>query len=139
MNCTCICQPETDIYVYTDGAALPAGTVIICKKKPFIITEELYIDEVLGVEIDVVYQAKDEDLGYLETQDQEQKAEKQGGLFTNTYRTVIGNGRKTLRKKITGIPDTLVTENNSNNVLDNIDASYLGNVVHLANSTNKDK
>ena len=50
----------------------------------------------------------------------------------------MGNQRKTCRKKITGIPDTLVTVNNSNNVLDNLGASYSGNVVHLTNSTNRD-
>ena len=50
----------------------------------------------------------------------------------------MGNHRKTCRKKITGIPDTLVTENNSSNVLDNLGASYLVNVVNLANSMNRD-
>ena len=73
MNCTCIPQPETNFYVNTDGAALPAGAVIFCKKKPFIVTEELCINEFLGGEIDVVYQAKDEEFSYLETQVQEQK------------------------------------------------------------------
>ena len=90
--------------------------MIICKKKSFIITEELYINKFLSGEIDVVYQAKDVQFSYLQTQVHELKAEKQGGLFTNIYRTVMGNHRKTHRKKITGIPDTLVTENNSNNL-----------------------
>ena len=89
MNCTCIHKPESDFYIDADGAALPAGAVIICR------------------EIDVVYQARDEEFSYLETHAQEQKAEKQGGLFTSIYRTVMGNCRKTCRKKITGIPDTL--------------------------------
>ena len=106
MNCTCVCQPETDFCIDTDGAALPAGTVIICKKKPVTVTEELYIVEFLGGEISVVYQVKDWEFSYLETQVQELKAEKQGGLFTNIYRTVMGNHRKTCQKKITGIPDS---------------------------------
>ena len=106
MNCTGIPQEEIDFYVDTGGAALPAAAVIICKKKPFIVTEELYTDEFLCGEIDVMHQAKDEEFSYLETQVQEQKAEKQGGLFTNFYRTVMGNCRKTCRKKITGSPDT---------------------------------
>ena len=138
MNCICICHPETDFYIDTDGAALPAGAVIIFKKEPFIVTEELYINEFLGGEIDVVYQAKDEEFSYLETQIQEQKAEKQGGFFSNFYRTVMGNHRKTHKKKITSIPDTPVTENNSINVLDNFGASYLGNVVNPPNPTNRD-
>ena len=50
----------------------------------------------------------------------------------------MGNHRKTCRNKITGIPDTLVTENNSSNILDNLGAPYLGNVVNLVNSTNRD-
>ena len=49
----------------------------------------------------------------------------------------MGNHKKTCRKKITGIPDTLVTENNSSNVLDNLGASYLGNAVNTGNSTNR--
>ena len=48
MNHTCIHQAEKDFYVNTDGATLPAGAVILCKKKPFIITKELYMDEFLG-------------------------------------------------------------------------------------------
>ena len=139
MNHTRIHQTETDFYADTDSAALPGGAMILCKKKPFIVNEELYIDEFLGWEINVVYQVKDEELSYLETQVQEQKGEKQEGLFTNIYRTVMGNHRKTCRKKITGIPDTPVSENNSSNTLDNLGASYLGNVVNLANSTNRDK
>ena len=75
MNHTCICQPETDFYIDTDSAALPAGAVIICKREPFIVTEELYIDEFLGREINVVYQVKDEELRYLETQVRGQKTE----------------------------------------------------------------
>ena len=67
MNSTCIHLPETDFYIDTDGTALPPGAVIICRKKPFIITEELYIDEFLGREVDVVYQAKDEEFSYLKT------------------------------------------------------------------------
>ena len=137
MNQSCICQSETDFYVDTDGAALPAGAVIICKKKPFIVTEELYIDEFLGGEINVVYQVKDEEFSYPETQVREQNIDKWGGLFTNIYRTVMGNHRKTHRKKITGIPDTPVTENNSNKALDNLGASYLDNIINLANSTNR--
>ena len=75
MNHTFICQPETDFYIDTNVAALPAGAVIICKTKSFIVTEELFKDEFLGGEIDVVYQVKDQEFRYQETQVQEQKAE----------------------------------------------------------------
>ena len=68
-----------------DGAAVPAGAVIICKKKPFIVTEELFIDEFLGAEIDVVCQGKDEEFSYLETQVQEQKAEKNREVCSQTF------------------------------------------------------
>ena len=76
MNHTCIHQPETYFYIVTDGAALPAGAVIILKEKPFVLTEELYIDEFLGGDISIVFQVKDEEFSYLETQVQELKAEK---------------------------------------------------------------
>ena len=81
---------QTDFHIDTDGAALPAGAVMICKKKSFVVTEELYIDEFLSGEIDVVYQVKDEEFSYLETQVQEQKEEEQGDLFAKIYRTVMG-------------------------------------------------
>ena len=74
MNCTCTSQSETDFCIDTDGAALLAGVVILCKKKPFIVIEEVYVDEFLGGGINVVYQVKDEQFSYLETQVQEQKA-----------------------------------------------------------------
>ena len=45
----------------------------------------------------------------------------------------MGAHRKKHRKKIIGVPDTLVTENNSSNTLDKLSASYLGNVVSLTN------
>ena len=61
------------------------------------------------------------------------RAEALGGLLSNIYRTVMGTHRKTHRNKITDAPDTLVTENNSSNTLDNLEASYLGNVVSLTN------
>ena len=51
---------------------------------------------------------------------------------------VVGNSRVHLQKKIMGIPDTLVTENNSSSVLDNLGALYLGNIGNLAKSTNRD-
>ena len=67
-----------DFYIDTDGAALPTGTVIIYKKKPFIITVELYVDEFLGGEIDLVYQAKDEGFSYLEIQVQKLNSRNMG-------------------------------------------------------------
>ena len=55
------------------------------------------------------------ELSYLGTQVKANKAEAQGGLFANIYRTVMGTHRRTHRKKITGVPKTPVTENNSSN------------------------
>ena len=86
--------------------------MILCKKKPFIITKELYVDEFLGGEMDVVYWANDDEFGYVEAQVKENKAETLGGLFSNIYKTVMGRCRKTCIKKIAGVLNTLVTENN---------------------------
>ena len=66
MNHTCIRQLETDFYINADGATLPAGAVTLCKKKPFTITKEIYMDEFLGGEMDVVYQANGDEFSYLE-------------------------------------------------------------------------
>ena len=111
MNHTCIHQLETDLYVNADGATMPTDAVILCKKKPFIITKELYVDEFLGGGMDVVYKTNDDEFSYLEAQVKEDKAEIPGGLFSNIYRTVMGTCRKTHRKKITGVTNTPVTEN----------------------------
>ena len=81
----------------------------------------------------MVYQANDDESSYLEAQVKENKAETKGGLFSNIYRTVMGTHRKTHRKKITGVPNTLITENNSSSTLNNLGMSYLGNVVSLTN------
>ena len=87
------------------------------------------MDEFLGGEMNVVYQANDDEFSYLEAWVKESKAETSGSLFANIYKTVMGTHRKTHSKKITGVPDTLVTENNSSNALDNLGASYLGNII----------
>ena len=119
MSHTCICHVETNFYVNEDGAALPGSMVILCKKKPFLITKELYVDEFLGGEMDMVYWANDEEFSHLEAQVKENKAETLGGLFANIYKTVMGTWHI---KKITGFPDTPVSENNSSNTLDNLGA-----------------
>ena len=133
MSGTCICQSETDFYVDEDGSTLPADMEILCRKKPFIITKEIYMDEFLGGEMDMVYQANDDEFSYLEAQVKENKAEALEGLFRNIYKTVMGTHRKTCRKEVTCVPNSLVTENNSSNILDNICVSYLGNIVSPTN------
>ena len=75
--------------------------------------------------MDVVYQENDDKFSYLEAQVKENKAGTPGGLFSNIYRTVMGTHRKKSRKKITGVPNTPVTENNSSNTLDNLGTTYL--------------
>ena len=57
-------------------------------------------DEFLGGEIGVMHQAKDKEFSYLETQVKEQKAVKQGGLFTKSYRTVMGDCRKYVERRL---------------------------------------
>ena len=91
------------------------------------------MDEFLGGEMGVVYQANDDAFSYLEAQVKENKAETQGGLFSNIYKTIIDTHKKTSRKKITGVPDTPVTKNNSSNTLDTLGALYLGNIINPTN------
>ena len=91
------------------------------------------MDEFPGGEVNVVYWANDDEFNYLEAQVKENNAETSGDLFSNIYKTIIGTHRKTCRKKITVIPNTQVTENNSSNTLDNLHALYLGNVVSPTN------
>ena len=81
--------------------------------------------------MDVVYQANNDEFSYLEGQVKEIKAENQGGLFSNIYKTVMGTCRKTHRKNITHVPARPITKNNSSNALDNLGAAYLDNIVNL--------
>ena len=61
----CYIEQCSDLIVDTAGNRIPAKSVIFCKKRPFIITEDGDIDLFVGGEMDVIYQATDEDFKFF--------------------------------------------------------------------------
>ena len=55
------CKRDSTIDVYTDeqGNILTRGDIIFCKKEPFVVTEEGYIDYYSSGTMDIIFQAPD--------------------------------------------------------------------------------
>ena len=71
----CFIKQSSDLTVDSAGNRILAKSVIFCKKSAFIITEDGDIDKFSGEEIDVIYQAADEDFNFFEAQVRELNAE----------------------------------------------------------------
>ena len=72
----CFFEQGSDLIVDSAGNKIPAKSVIFCKKRAFIITEDGNINKFSGEEMDVIYQATDEDFNFFEAQVRELDAEK---------------------------------------------------------------
>ena len=57
----CFTEQGSDLTVDSSDNRIPAKLVIFCKKRAFIISEDGDIDKFAGEEINVIYQAVDED------------------------------------------------------------------------------
>ena len=55
-----------DLIVDSTGNRIPAKCVIFCKKRAFIITEDGNINKFSVEDMDVIYQASDEDFNFFE-------------------------------------------------------------------------
>ena len=64
----CLIEQGSDLIVDAAGKRILAKSVIFCKKRPFIITKDGDIDLFAGGEMDVIYQATDEDFNFFESQ-----------------------------------------------------------------------
>ena len=64
------CFIEQDAYLIVDagGNEIRAKSVIFCKKRAFIITKGGDIDKFAGEEMDLIYQAADEDFNFFKAQ-----------------------------------------------------------------------
>ena len=105
----CFVEQKTGLVLDMAGNKLPARSVIMCKLTPFVIMEDGDIDYVGGGKIEMVYQADDKYLKFLDQQIKELHMEKRQGFITSMFRVLTGSRHKTKRKKVTGIPPTLVT------------------------------
>ena len=64
------------------GNRIPAKSVIFYKNRAFIITEDGDIDKFTGEEMNVIYQATDEDFNFFEAQVRELDAERNQSIIT---------------------------------------------------------
>ena len=72
----CFIEQGSDLIVDSAGTKIPAKSIIFCKKRAFLTTEDGDIDKFSGVEIDVIYQTSDEDFNIFKTQVMELNAER---------------------------------------------------------------
>ena len=105
----CFIEEGSDLIVDAAGNRIPAKSVIFCKKRPFIITEDGDIDKFAGEEMDVFYQVADKDFNFYEAQIRELDAERNQSVITSIFRTLTGTRCKTRRRHVTSIPPMSIT------------------------------
>ena len=105
----CIVQQETGLVLDIVCNRLLAGSVIMCKLTPFVITKDGDINYVGGGKMEMVYWADDKYFEFLDQKVKELHTERRQGLITSVLRTLTGSRCKTRRKQVTRIPPTLVT------------------------------
>ena len=105
----CFIEQDSDLIVDSAGNRIPAMSVICCKLRTFVITEDGDIDKFAGEEMDVIYQATDEDFNFFQAQVRELDAERNQSIITSIFRTLTGTRCKTRRRQVTSIPPTLIT------------------------------
>ena len=105
----CFIEQGLDLIVDSAGNKISAKSAIFCKKRPFIITEEGHIHKFLRPEMDVIYQASDEDFNFSKTQVRKLNAERNESVSTSIFRTITGTRHKTRRRQVTSIPPMHIT------------------------------
>ena len=87
----CFVEQETSLVLNMVGNKLPAGSVIICKLTPFVITEDGDIDYVDGGKMETVYWADEEFYGFLDQQGKDLHMERSQGFITSMFRALTGS------------------------------------------------
>ena len=101
----CFTEQGSDLFVDLAGNRIPAKSVIFCKKGPFIVIKDGDIDKFAAEEMDVIYQATDEDLNFFEAQVKELDTERNQSIITSIFRTLTGTRHKMRRRQVTSIPN----------------------------------
>ena len=91
-------EEGSNLTVDAAGNRIPAKSVIFCKKRNFIITDDGDIDLFAGGGMDVIYQAADKDFNFLENQVKDLNAERNQSIITSIFRTLTGTRCKTRRR-----------------------------------------
>ena len=71
----CIRDSTMDLYTNEQGNILTKRDIIFCKKHPFIITEEGYIDHYISGAMDNIFQAPESEFEVLQEKVKNQKTE----------------------------------------------------------------
>ena len=82
-----------DLYTYEQGKILTKGDVIFCKKQPFVVTEEGYIDYYSSGAMDNIFQAPDSKFVTLQEKEKSQKLEKSRSLIDRMFLSLTGNNQ----------------------------------------------
>ena len=77
----CMTEQDTGLVLDMAGNRLPAGSVIMCKLTTFVIIEDIDIDYVGGGKMEMVYQADDQYLKFLNQQVKELHMERSQGFI----------------------------------------------------------
>ena len=105
----CFLERETGLILDMVGNRLPAGSVIMCKLTPFVITKNGDIDYVGGSKMEMVYWTDDEYTEFLDQQVKEHHMERSQKFIMSMYMALTGSRHKTRRRQVTGITPTPVT------------------------------
>ena len=105
----CFIEQGSGLMVDSAGNRILATSVIFCKKRAFMITEDGDINKFAGEEMDVIYQAAYKDYNFFEAQVMELNAERNQSILTSIFKTITGMRHKTRRRQVTGIPPMLIT------------------------------
>ena len=79
----CIRDITTDLYTDEDGNVLMKRDVIFCKKHPFIITKDGYINHYTTEVMDNIFQAPDSEFEVIQEKVKSQKLERNSFFWQN--------------------------------------------------------
>ena len=74
-------EQDSHLIVDSAGNRIPAKSVMFCKKRAFVITEDGDIDKFSGEETDAIFQATGEDFSFFKTQIRELDAERNQSIL----------------------------------------------------------
>ena len=88
----------TDLYTNEQSSILTKEDIIFCKKHPFIITEEGYIDHYTSGAMDNIFQAPDSEFETLQEKVENQKSERSRSFIGRMLLSLTDNNKTTKRQ-----------------------------------------
>ena len=84
-------EQDTGLVLDMAGNRLPAGSVIMCKLTAFVIMEDGDPDYVGGGKMEMVYQANDQYIKFLNQQEKVLHMESSQGFITSIFQALAGS------------------------------------------------